>query len=447
MKLELHSGAVKNFNEKAEILLLELVPIPSKSFNNNDSYRPDFFISGSFGEKDNQTVVKLKYSFKHNDQLIGLRDKKSYKKIVQLAEGLQRTEPLQEKVSVSLLTDLVLEWMEDKYKNISTSSMVDYVLNKSEASIQELEIWIPIAELSVQSEIKIGSVTLKTVKKEMFEYWRTVIENETENENPANASKIQIINEEQKKIQGLAVASMKVNAEPTRAFEIALGETEKSIGVLRCFSPSNFNPEKTSHCTVLGKENLERTNHLILKESNLFMICNGFVEKNIQPWIINDNQLSLFKQNGLDILSEILVQKNRTKFQEKLLDSFLLYSRNSLMTNLSDRLVYIFVALESILLKNEKESIQSNIADRMAIFIGINKDEKISIVKNFIKAYDLRSKFIHHGHTVKDLDTLNEFMLNTWMFFSKLIQNANRFNTVEQFIKSIEDTIEDKKYS
>ena len=109
--MELHLGAVKNFNDKAENLLLELVPIPSKSFNNNDSYRPDFFISGNFGEKDNQTVVKLKYSFKHNDQLIGLRDKKSYKKIVQLAEELQRTKPLQEKVSVSLLTDLVLEWM------------------------------------------------------------------------------------------------------------------------------------------------------------------------------------------------------------------------------------------------------------------------------------------------------------------------------------------------
>ncbi len=99
------------------------------------------------------------------------------KKIEQLSRKMQRTKALNGRVCVTLLTDLVSDWMKDKYKNVTDESMVAYVLSKSEVSIKELEIWIPIAELYIQSEIKIGRVTLKTIKKEMFECWRTVIKN------------------------------------------------------------------------------------------------------------------------------------------------------------------------------------------------------------------------------------------------------------------------------
>ncbi len=421
MKFELHPpDAVKNFNEKADILLSELVPFSPKSFNTNKgSFRPNYPISSNFGKNDNRAVVKLIGYFKHNEQLIGLR-KESHKKVEQLARDLQGKKALKEKVSIDLVTELIFSWMEKRYKNLTDSPFVDYVLVESEASIQDLEIWIPLAELYIQSEIKIGKITLKTIKKEMFERWRTVIKNA----NPADDDEIQAFDKEQNKIQGLAAATMKVNAEPIRAFEIALEETEKSIGLLRFFSPANFNPEITSYLTVLGKEKMEMTKHLILKNGDLVGISEAFVDKKISPWVMDDNQLSLFRQDGLDILSEILVQENRTDFQKKLLESLLLYSRSSLMVNLSDKLVYILVALESILLKDGKEPIQSKIADRMAIFIGINKQEKLSIVNNFIKAYGLRSSFIHHGYTVEDLETLKEFMLNTWMFFGQLIQNV-----------------------
>lgn len=111
------------------------------------------------------------------------------------------------------------------------------------------------------------------------------------------------------------------------------------------------------------------------------------------------------------------------------------------MKNPSDKLVYILVALESFLLGNE--SIQNTISDGMAYFISSNKQERISIVENLKKAYGLRSKFIHHGETIEDLETLKEFMLNVWMFFSLVIQNANRFDNRKQFFKAIED----EKYS
>ena len=436
MKLELHPNAVKNFNEKADILLSELVPIPSKSFPiNRDSFRPNFPISGNFGRKDEHIVGEFKGQFKHNDQIINLEG--CSKKIEQLSQKMQKRKELHKWVSVTLLTDLIYDWIKNKYKKVTDLSMVDYVLGKSQERIQELEIWIPIAELYVQSEIKIGRITLRTIKREIFECWRTAIMNA----NPADNDKIQNFYKEQNKIQGLAAATMKLEAEPIRAFEIALEETEKSIGLLRCFSPSNLDPEKTSYCVVFGKENLEHTKHLVFQDNSLVQISHEYIDKNNPIWIIDDEKVSLLQNGGLKILSDILTQEKITDFQEKLLDSLLLYSRSSLMKNPSDKLVYILVALESFLLGNE--SIQNTIGDRMAYFISSDKHERISIVKNLNDAYELRSKFIHHGKTIEDLETLKEFMLNACMFFSKLSQNANRFDNRDQFFKAIQE----EKYS
>ncbi len=432
-KLKLPPDAIKYFNEEANLLLAEPVSVPSKSFSIcKDSFRPNFFISGNFGKKDDLSVVEFKEIFKHKDQLISLKE--SSKKIGLLSQKMQRRKELHEWVSITLLTNLVYNWIKDKYKNLTDLSMVDYVLGKSEESIEELEIWIPIAELYVQSEFKIGRVTLRTIKKELFECWRTAIMNS----NPADNEKIQNFDEEQNKIQGLAAATMKLEAEPIRAFEIALEETEKSIGLLRCFSPSNYNPEKTSRCVVFGKENLETTKHLVFQDDNLVQISHASVDKNNPSWKIDDVQHSMLQNAGLEILSDILIQEKRTEFQERLLFSLKWYSNSSLMKNPSDKLVYIFVALESFLLRSETEPIQNIIGDAMAFFISSNRQERVSIVTNLKKVYHLRSKFVHHGKTIEDLETLKEFMLNAWMFFSLLIQNANRFDTIEQFFKKIE---------
>lgn len=53
MKLELHPSAVKNFNEKTDLLLLELVSKPKVSKQNSESsFKPDIFVNTLITEKD-----------------------------------------------------------------------------------------------------------------------------------------------------------------------------------------------------------------------------------------------------------------------------------------------------------------------------------------------------------------------------------------------------------
>lgn len=183
---------------------------------------------------------------------------------------------------------------------------------------------------------------------------------------------------------------------------------------------------------------MEKSRHLVISEGEL-QEHSGFVYEGFPYWDIDDAQLLMFEKAGLEILSNLLVQERRTEFQEKLLDSLFFYSRSSLARNLLDKLVYILVALESILLKNENEPIQQNISERMAVVIGRDVGERNSIISNVKKVYSLRSQFLHHGHTTEDLETLKAFMLNAWKFFCQLIRNANRFDTREQLINVIEE--------
>lgn len=443
MKLDLHPEAVKNYDKKGNILLSKLVPVPSKpNVICRNSFRPNFPVSAAFGKNDDKIVVEFGEYFQHKGQFISLKE--SQKEIEQLAREIQKEKPLYKIVSVALIINLVTNWMKDKYKNETDESMVNYLLSKSEASIQELEIWIPIAELYIQSEINIGRVTLKTIRKEMFEPWRTAIKNA----NPADDSKIQTFDKENLKIQGLVAATMKVNAEPIRAFEIALEEIEMSIELLRCFSPSNYFPENICRCVVLGKENIETTNHLVLKEGNLVQNGKAIVDKRIQPWIIDDVVLSVIQKAGLEIMSDILAleKEKRTGFQQRLLSSLKWYSLSSLMKNPSDKLFYIFVALEFFLIRNEKEPIQYIMGDAMAFFISSDSTERRTIAQNIRKAYKLRSDFVHHGKTIEkieDLEILKEFMLNACTFFTMLMQNAKRFHDITEFFEEIES----KKYS
>jgi hypothetical protein len=52
---------------------------------------------------------------------------------------------------------------------------------------------------------------------------------------------------------------MKVQAEPQRAYEVALRESERAVAALNVYQvAATTTPEVTSYCALLGKENIEQ---------------------------------------------------------------------------------------------------------------------------------------------------------------------------------------------
>lgn len=445
MKLELHPSAVNNFNEKADLLLLELVSKPKVSKQNSESsFKPDIFVNTLITEKDiigeisistvNSVGNKVAQYFYSGSSQIGLSEG-SHNKLIRLSEEMQKIKVLFNTVSVNLITKLIFDWMRDRYKNITNLPMTEYVIDKCLKELKEFEIWMPIAMTHIQSEIKIGKIVLKTITRELIDQWCK----EWQKDYPANKDKIQqIIDEKREKIQGFASATIKILAEPQRAYEIAFEEADKAISLLRIFSPANCTPQIISYCTLLGKENSETETYLITHGNKIYNISERVVDKASRSWFINNDFISIIK-HSLEVIDNLLQQDIKNEFQEKVLDSLLLYSKSSLAKDPSDRLVYILVALESILLKNENEPIMQNVRERIAFFMGTSLSERKSIISRFNKAYSLRSKFIHHGHCIDDLKVLEEIMIDACTFFQQLVLTVNNFTTKEQFINKIEE--------
>jgi hypothetical protein len=198
-------------------------------------------------------------------------------------------------------------------------------------------------------------------------------------------------------------------------------------------------PEVTSYCALLGRENDEETMHLVVGDGRILKESHQGYGGRVLNFHLSDKDVSKNKSSfGFDNISELLALERRSKFQEALLDAILLCSRSTREKDLAGRLVYMLVAMESILLRNDTEPIQQNVGERMAFLIANNVEKRRAVIRNLKAAYSLRSRFVHHGHTIDELDAVRSFMLDAWIFFLELAKSSRRFDTKEQFIDHLE---------
>jgi hypothetical protein len=241
-------------------------------------------------------------------------------------------------------------------------------------------------------------------------------------------------------LQGLAASTITVNAEPKRAFEIALLESERAVDALGVYQVAATTiPEVTSYCALLGRANDEEIRHLEVESGRILSDSHQGIGAPVLNFHLSDKDVSENKRlYGFDNVSELLTLERRTGFQEVLLDALLLYSRSTRAKDLAGRLVYMLVAMESILLRNDTEPVQQNVGERMAFLIHKTMEERRETIRILKAAHALRSRFIHHNHTIDQLEVVRKFMLKAWVFFLELAKTSRRFETKDELIDHLE---------
>ena len=443
----MHPDAATHFNNQAESLLSELAG-PPESKDNTDEFKPDFFISETYTDKDivgdidliwiDHLGVETARFFQQGSGLLGLQGD-SYRTLVGIAERIQKTRTFDNAVSLHFLKDALFEWLKERHKNITDVSMTDYVIQKCIKEIRELEVWLPIAMTCTEAEFIIGKVSFKTLSKRMFDEWQESIE-APKGMDAEKEQLRQFLLKQRRELQGLAAAVVKIVAEPRRAREIAVEQSEKALAILRFFSLANLLPQKNSYCTLFGKENVQRMRSILVQENRAPIFSGGSLGLASSFWILDNKVMAMSRNGGLDILGNMLADEKRTKFQNSILEAIYIYSKSALAKELTDKLVYICVALESFLLKNNSEPVQQNLGERMAMITFQASDRRKSLIKNVRDVYMVRSAFIHHGQSVSShkIEIMKEFMLNAWTFLCRVILNSHRFLTKEELIDAVD---------
>jgi len=175
-----------------------------------------------------------------------------------------------------------------------------------------------------------------------------------------------------------------------------------------------------------------------VKEGRITGWTTGLTRDTKEMWGLSKSMIEQLFHDGLGVLHNLLLKPNPTKFEQALVESIALYTRASLTTNLSDRLMHIFSALESLLLRDEHESLQQNIADRIAYMVAGNAQDRREIVAIYKAAYALRSKYVHHGQSIDDAKQLSKFFFHIWTFNLLLISNHKSFESREALLNHID---------
>jgi hypothetical protein len=352
---------------------------------------------------------------------------------------MQKSEALKDTVSVEFVKDAIFEWIENQKRNAASGSCTQYVAKRAEDATKDYEIWIPLHLTHLESSFSFGPVTFRTITADMLAKLYAQMEQHIQEQPEETKAQVRLtLARERSRLQSSAAAVMKIHAEKSKAVAVAREQSEGAVALLRFLSPANWTPKLRSFCTLLGSENIRRRFELFVGNGSILSIHKGVLDC-VQPaWAVTNDYIAQFP-GLLHGLSSLAAAPGRSPFRQSVYDALLIYSRNSIAADPADKLVSILVALESILLRNENEPIGKNIGERMAFLTGNTLQMRKAVLENATETYRLRSSFIHHGNSIKELEMLSTFMLNAWTCLYSLIAGVDRYKTKDDLIKALEE--------
>lgn len=443
MTIQLHPDAAKRFDELGKQLVIKVAE-PSH-LTMPETFRPEVHPVAHIPQRDiigdigvMQSIVdgtgeEVGRFFRNTDPKVGLIGD-GFRALKDLSERFQSQGGLGEVASFEFIRDSVFEWVEFTHEREPVAALSEHLLKRINDEIRDFEIWVPFFRTYLETAIPMGRVTLRTITREMMDAAEAkvpVSDGET-----AAAVRLAFARD-RSAVQGCAGAVVRIRAERKKAIDTAREQAEVAAALLRFLSPANWTPKLRSYCVPLGVENVRRSAELFIKNDSIESYSRGVLDS-AQPWVLSKPYLAQFS-SLLEHLSALWAERKRSPFHQDLYDALLIYSRNSVAVEPADRLIYILVALESMLLRNDSEPIGQNVSERMAFLAGDSLAARKAIVANAREVYRLRSSFVHHGQSIKDVEALSTFMLNAWTCFCNLILTAKQYQTKEAVIQAIEN--------
>jgi hypothetical protein len=435
--MKLHEDAKDNYNEKARSVLCKVKNIPQFERKPINLQR---YNSGTISGKNiiGDIVVNYKdddglncgFSFFHNGQNMGLIGD-DYVVIKRMIESLVRNKDNRSVLNYAYVEDKCIKWFIGTIKKNEVNDFIEYLENVAEKDIKEHSIWIPIPFTTIEHDFSFGNIEIKTLTEEIIDNWFK--REDTHKKNDSNRVEDYLL-AIKKEYQGFAFGVIKVVAVKQRAKEIAYEKISDVLSFIRIFLPANRDINKRSGLYEYGWKMNENEDYFAVDENGK---CYGLNQAIRDMSIMGHMSSDFINMIVNSKFNSMLCNNERTEFEQDVYSSILIYSKSSLKSDTFDRLLYIFSALEMLLLKNNTEPIQQNLADRMAYACANSIDGRRKIVDLVKKVYEARSRYVHHGQSENiDKQLINEFLRLSWKMYINIVHNVhiatNRLDFIEQ---------------
>lgn len=335
-------------------------------------------------------------------------------------------------VSASWVDDAIRRWLDPKGQD--GMSLSKRLVTAIESTVRRYTVWVPISHLQVQTEFEFGGVVFRPITAAFFDRWEAACSPSTAEDAAKFAKRLMELRRE---AQGLTAVTFEIEAETGKVRQVAAQTAERVTALLRTMCVENLHPRACSYCVPLGRLTAINDYHWFSENPPLFSTNRELLPPLPSVWVIADEHLEVLKECGFHALSDI-ARSGGFDFEKKLVEALLIYNRANISRDPVDKLIFILVSLESMLLKSETEPIQSSIGERLAFVVGGDADERMAIAQLVRQCYGIRSRYIHHGEAREDVVAMERFMRYAWEFFLRLIAAHKKFSSKEALLDQLD---------
>lgn len=438
-RIILHPAAAQDFGrrlrETAEAVT-ELVLPASRS-----DFRPDLHEERSVTARDIVGPVTLEYCDRTGQPLARTTERggktvgvsgPAYAAFLSATEGIQRCKGIRDSVSLGFVRDVAFQWALDVALGVSSEDPIDTLVREIDQSVRQQTVVVPIADLYIERPFAMGDVRVIPLTRAWFE-------DATDPSlltGPHGNEWLQLIDSLRKDLQGLGAMHIPVLAEPSHAPQVAFAIRDELLAALRIFSPANWMANLVCFWVPLHQEHERRDYSLLLRDGRLTGTKDTLLDgQRISKLASSDIELL---ERELEAVSSLLAVTDRSPFQHLLVGAIKIYSRACLCPDLADRLLYMFAAIESILLRDANEHIQHSIAERTAFILASNVPDRRRVIASIKRAYAARSRFVHHGQSIKDAEIFESFGRIAFGLFCSLVRDSARFQSRQALLDHID---------
>jgi hypothetical protein len=338
----------------------------------------------------------------------------------------------------NLLKPLILSILKANgdQRNSEIQKQIIDLRNRLRAGVEKWSFVIPIANLTLErKQLKIGNVKFFTFTDSHVTSWKSMFYNTSYKLKPEARAKYrdEICNSVLAPLKKCVCAEIIVEAKYERASELALQEVRNALHVITMFFLGNEDFYR-SYIGIKGEivaANSTDSRRNVLLASNELPGFDTEMAGPRYPLELDKTRVDWMMKNGLREVTALIAKKETNSFEDRLrtaiywlgaamnvqiasttkeVDAKIDLARNQKgnrmkqfkdfeFHNFAERLIKLMVALESLVILDEREPVASNLGERAAFLVAKKPNDRIYVDGQIKKLYRLRSRAIHHGRT------------------------------------------------
>jgi hypothetical protein len=225
-------------------------------------------------------------------------------------------------LSRKFIEGTILRWCRSSFCREAPESLSRYITSIANEKVKELKVWIPIANLEIESALKLGPVEIAPTTPEMIDALEA---RATSGEGEKDEGRSAFFRKLREEIQGFAAVSMSIRAEPEHAWEACEPIARDAVSLLRFICPAAGIAKIYIPVSLLGSEIVPAFKVLVFGDQ-AFSFKSGFDPQRFFYWKLPSEHINFLKEQGLTKIGELIDSTSLSDFEGAIRSSLIIYS-------------------------------------------------------------------------------------------------------------------------